>query len=58
LGEAEHVTVIRYGIERLRFRLSQSPEANNFVLKGSMLFAIWRGKLQRPTKDVDFLGYG
>ena len=50
--------MIRYGIERLRFRLSQSPEANNFVLKGLMLFVIWTGKLQRPTKDVDFLGYG
>jgi hypothetical protein len=48
----------QYAIERLLFRLSQSPFANQFVLKGATLFAVWSGKLHRPTRDVDLLGYG
>jgi hypothetical protein len=48
----------QYAIERFLFRLSQSPFANQFVLKGATLFAVWSGKLHRPTQDVDLLGYG
>ncbi|RTE86572.1 MULTISPECIES: nucleotidyl transferase AbiEii/AbiGii toxin family protein [Gammaproteobacteria] len=46
----------RYGIERLLFRLSISPYANQFILKGATLFAIWNDEPHRPTRDVDFLG--
>lgn len=48
----------RYAIERLLYRLSQSSVAEQFVLKGAALFAVWTGKLHRPTQDLDLLGYG
>lgn len=48
----------RYGIERLLYRLGRSKHANDFVLKGAALFVVWTGHTHRPTKDVDFLGYG
>ncbi|MDN3519027.1 nucleotidyl transferase AbiEii/AbiGii toxin family protein [Aquisalimonas lutea] len=49
---------IRYGLERLLYRLSVSPHRNRFVLKGAMLFPVWLDDILRPTRDVDFLGYG
>ena len=48
----------RYGVERLLYRLGQSRHADRFLLKGAMLFVLWDDKMPRPTKDVDFLGYG
>jgi len=48
----------RYALERLLYRLSQSPYADRFVLKGAQLFALWAGTPHRPTRDADFLGYG
>jgi predicted nucleotidyltransferase component of viral defense system len=47
-----------YAIERLLYRLTQSPFASQFVLKGAVLFAVWTGRLHRPTHDLDLLGYG
>ncbi len=47
-----------YALERLLFRLSQSRHANRFALKGAMLFAVWEVHVQRPTRDLDFLGFG
>jgi predicted nucleotidyltransferase component of viral defense system len=47
-----------YAIERFLYRLSQSPYAGQFVLKGAVLFSIWTGKLHRPTRDLDLLGFG
>lgn len=48
----------RYAIERILYRLSQSAVADQFVLKGATLFAVWTGKPHRPTQDLDLLGYG
>ena len=48
----------RYAIERLLYRLSQSPHAPQFLLKGAMLFAVWTEATFRPTRDVDFLCFG
>jgi predicted nucleotidyltransferase component of viral defense system len=42
----------------LLFRLSQSPYADAFVLKGAMLASTWEGGAYRPTKDLDLLGQG
>jgi hypothetical protein len=56
--EAFNLVLVRYGIERFLFRLSQSPFADQFVLKGATLFAVWSGESHRPTRDVDLLGYG
>jgi predicted nucleotidyltransferase component of viral defense system len=47
-----------YGIERLLFRLSCSRHEERFVLKGAMLFHIWREQPHRPTRDLDLLGRG
>jgi Nucleotidyl transferase AbiEii toxin, Type IV TA system len=48
----------RYANERLLYRLSQSPHRDRFVLKGAMLMTTWFDDPHRPTRDVDFLGYG
>ena len=57
-GEDFNLLLLRYGIERLLFRLSQSPYAERFLLKGAMLFVIWDEKTHRPTRDLDLLGFG
>lgn len=51
-------TLARYGIERLMYRLSRSSHADRFVLKGAMLFVLWLKNSQRPTQDLDLLGFG
>lgn len=50
--------LVRYGIERLLYRLSRSDHKGRLVLKGAALFYVWDGALRRPTRDVDFLGVG
>jgi len=52
------LVLVRYGIERLLYRLSISPHGKQFVLKGAMLFQIWTGQPHRSTLDVDLLGSG
>lgn len=52
------LVLVRFGIERLLYRLSRSPHAEKFLLKGAMLFAIWSDGTHRPTRDVDLLGFG
>jgi hypothetical protein len=47
----------RYAVERLLYRLGRSDHRERFVLKGATLFAIW-GTAYRPTRDLDFTGYG
>lgn len=46
-----------YAMERLLYRLAQSPYANHFVLKGALMFPAWRAPASRPTKDIDLLGH-
>ena len=46
---------MRYGLERLAYRLSQSEHADKFILKGAMLFLVWTGEPYRTTKDLDLL---
>ena len=48
----------RYAIERLLYRLSISPQRDQFVLKGAMLFTAWLEDPFRPTQDLDLLGHG
>ena len=48
----------RYFIERLLYRLAESGERDNFILKGAMLFGVWSETPYRPTKDLDLLGRG
>lgn len=50
--------LIRYGIERLLYRLSRTDARNRYVLKGAMLFAAWADAPFRATGDLDLLGFG
>ncbi|AYQ28202.1 MULTISPECIES: nucleotidyl transferase AbiEii/AbiGii toxin family protein [unclassified Polaromonas] len=50
--------LVRYALERLLYRLSQSVHADHFLLKGAMLFTLWYDMPHRPTRDVDLLGFG
>jgi hypothetical protein len=52
------ILLTRYALERLLYRLSVSGLRERFVLKGAMLFAIWRDDPLRPTRDLDLLGSG
>jgi hypothetical protein len=57
-GEAFDFVLARFAIERLLYRLTKSAYADNFLLKGAMLFAVWADEIHRPTRDVDLLGFG
>ncbi|MGB5456448.1 MAG: nucleotidyl transferase AbiEii/AbiGii toxin family protein [Gammaproteobacteria bacterium] len=57
-GEDFQLILTQYGLERLLYRLSQSGYRDRFILKGAMLFILWGDQPHRPTRDVDFLGFG
>lgn len=57
-GEEFNHLLIRYGLERLLYRLMAAGYENDFVLKGAMLFALWQDVPGRPTRGVDLLGFG
>ena len=57
-GEEFQFVLNRYALERLLARLSRSSQAERFVLKGAMLFALWTGLPHRATKDLDLLAQG
>ncbi len=50
--------LVRYTLERLLYRLSTSKHREKFVLKGAMLMRHWLDDPQRPTRDLDLLGFG
>ena len=52
------IVLTRYAIERLLYRLSVSTHADQFLLKGALLFDLWFDIPHRPTRDIDFLGFG
>jgi predicted nucleotidyltransferase component of viral defense system len=52
------LVITRYALERLLYRLSQSPHREQFVLKGAMLITTWFADPHRPTRDLDLLGFG
>lgn len=45
-----------YAMERFLYRLSKSPYAARFILKGALMFTAWKLESYRPTKDIDLLG--
>ncbi len=57
-GEQFNHLLIRYGLERLLYRLAASGHDSDFVLKGAMLFVLWENVPGRPTRDIDLLGFG
>lgn len=52
------VTLTRYALERLLYRLSKSAHRDQFVIKGAMLFSAWNEVPHRPTRDLDLLSFG
>lgn len=48
----------RYALERFLYRLGRSEYADEFVLKGALLFLVWTGESCRPTRDLDLLRSG
>lgn len=48
----------RFALERILYRLSRSPHADRFLLKGALLFTLWYDMPHRATRDADLLGYG
>lgn len=56
--EPYDLILIRFAMERLLYRLSQSPYRDKFLLKGAMMFQVWSGHAHRPTRDLDLLAYG
>jgi predicted nucleotidyltransferase component of viral defense system len=47
--------LMHYFIERILYRLSISPYADNFILKGGLLLYTVLGNRGRATRDIDFL---
>ena len=49
---------MRFALERILYRLSQSEHARRFLLKGAVLFTLWYDMPHRATRDADLLGFG
>jgi len=58
IGVDPNLVLTRYAVERFLYRLSRSPHAERFVLKGALLMLVWLGEGLRPTSDADLLGFG
>lgn len=57
-GQPLDLLLTRYALERLLYRLTLTPHAERFVLKGAMLMTTWLDDPFRPTRDLDLLGFG
>jgi predicted nucleotidyltransferase component of viral defense system len=58
IGVDPNLVLTRYALERFLYRLSRSPYAEKFVLKGALLLLVWLDETIRPTRDADLLGFG
>ena len=58
IGSDPNLVLTRFAVERFLYRLSRSPHADRFVLKGALLMLAWLGDKLRPTRDADLLGFG
>ncbi|MBU0671552.1 MAG: nucleotidyl transferase AbiEii/AbiGii toxin family protein [Candidatus Margulisbacteria bacterium] len=43
-----------YAMERFLYRFSQSEYADQFILKGALMFTVWQVPERRTTLDIDF----
>lgn len=57
-GENFENVLVRYASERFLYRLSKSVHKDKFLLKGAALLSLWFNERHRPTRDLDFLGFG
>ena len=44
-----------FAMERFLYRLSRSPQADKFILKGALMLRVWQAPMFRPTMDIDML---
>ena len=49
-GEDFQLLLTRYAVERFLYRLSRSPHAKQFVLKGALMLRLWDLPAARPTR--------
>jgi hypothetical protein len=49
-GDDYNLLLNRFALERLLARVSTSPHADRFLLKGALLFALWYDTPHRPTQ--------
>ena len=45
--------LVRFALERILYRLTQSQHADRFLLKGALLFTLWYDMPHRATRDAD-----
>lgn len=57
-GKGFDILLVRFALERLLLRLSESQFRDRFILKGGMLVTQWFDHDNRETRDIDFLGFG
>ena len=57
-GRPFQEVLTHFTLERFLYRLSRSPHADRFVLKGGLLLRAWEGPQSRATRDADLLGRG
>ena len=57
-GEDFQLILTWYTAERFLYRLALSKHSKQFILKGAMLLNVWMDRSHRPTRDLDFAGYG
>jgi len=50
--------LVRFALERILYRRSRSEHAEDFLLKGALLFTLWYDMPHRATRDADLLGFG
>ncbi|MDR1661554.1 MAG: nucleotidyl transferase AbiEii/AbiGii toxin family protein [Azoarcus sp.] len=48
--------LVRFALERILYRLTQSKYADRFLLKGALLFTLWYDMPHRAMCDADLLG--
>ncbi len=46
-----------YAMERFLYRLSKAVFADDFILKGALLFTAWKIRERRTTLDIDLLAH-
>ena len=57
-GDDYQLLVTAYALERLLYRIGQSPVRDRFVLKGAMLLRLWSEQPYRATRDLDLFRRG
>lgn len=57
-GEEFELTLTRFAVERLLFRIGASAARDRCILKGASLLSVWLPDPYRATRDVDVLASG